>query len=150
MKKEIKLVPYTDNDYDFIYEVKKNAYKKYVENCFGLWDENEQKKYYKNFIDDAKDNTYIIMIGNEKIGFYNGNTLPDGTYAGGNICIIEEYQGKGIGTKILKKILKENEQYDIKAQYFKENPVGNLYKKLVFIITGETEFHYQVIKQKTK
>ncbi len=27
----IELVPYKDKDYEFVYEVKKNAYKKYVE-----------------------------------------------------------------------------------------------------------------------
>ena len=30
MNENIKLVPYTDDDYEFVYEVKKNAYKKYV------------------------------------------------------------------------------------------------------------------------
>lgn len=27
MNEKIKLVPYTDADYEFVYEVKKNAYK---------------------------------------------------------------------------------------------------------------------------
>ena len=28
MSEEIRLIPYTDADYEFVYEVKKNAYKK--------------------------------------------------------------------------------------------------------------------------
>ena len=31
MDEKIILVPYTDDDYEFVYDVKKNAYKKYLE-----------------------------------------------------------------------------------------------------------------------
>lgn len=33
MNEKIKLIPYTDADYEFVYGVKKDAYKKYVEEC---------------------------------------------------------------------------------------------------------------------
>lgn len=36
MEEKIKLVSYTDDDYEFVYNVKKSAYKKYVEECWGL------------------------------------------------------------------------------------------------------------------
>ena len=105
MEEMIKLVPYTDEDYEFVYEVKKNAYKKYVEECWGKWIEEDQRKYFENFISTVKNNAYIIMNGNIQIGFYNGEILENGNYEIGNICIIPEYQNKGIGTKILKKKL---------------------------------------------
>ena len=41
----IVLVPYVDEDYEFVYEIKKNAYKKYVEECWGEWIEEEQRTY---------------------------------------------------------------------------------------------------------
>ena len=44
----IKLIPYKDEDYEFVFEVKKNAYKKYVEKYWGSWNEDEQRKYYEN------------------------------------------------------------------------------------------------------
>lgn len=73
MEKEmITLAPYTDGDYEFVYEVKKNAYKKYVEECWGVWIENDQRKYFENFINSVKSNAFIIMDGDNKIGFYNG------------------------------------------------------------------------------
>lgn len=40
LMEHIALKKYNDNDYRFIYEVKKNAYKKYVEECWGAWVEN--------------------------------------------------------------------------------------------------------------
>lgn len=36
MEEKIKLVSYIDDNYEFVYNVKKNAYKKYVEECWGL------------------------------------------------------------------------------------------------------------------
>ena len=148
MNEDIKLVLYTDEDYEFVYEVKKNAYKKYVEECWGSWIEENQRKYFENFINAVKNNAYIIMDGNTKIGFYNGELLENGNYEVVNICIIPEYQGKGIGTKILKDKLEEYKDYDIEIQYFKQNPVGNLYKRLGFIPNKEKEFHYTMIKKK--
>lgn len=147
MNENIILIPYTDDNYEFVYEVKKNAYKKYVEECWGSWDEEAQRGFFDKFINSVKDNAYIIMDGDNKIGFYNGEVLSNGNYEVGNICIIPEYQGKGIGTKILKEKLEENKDRDVEIQYFKQNPVGKLYDRLGFIPNGETEFHYQMIKK---
>ena len=146
MHNVLNLIPYTDEDYNFVYEVKKNAYKKYVEECWGSWNEEEQQKYFEKFILAVKNNAYIITHNEKKIGFYNGEILENGNYEIGNICIIPEYQGQGIGSKILREILQENFNRNIEIQYFKQNPVGNLYKRLGFVPNGETEFHYKMIK----
>lgn len=34
---------YEDKDYNFIYELKKNAYKKYVEEIWGEWNDEKQQ-----------------------------------------------------------------------------------------------------------
>ena len=88
------------------------------------------------------------MVDNKRIGFYQGQAVNEEIYYIENICIIPEYQGKGIGTEILKSILEKYSDKNIEIQYFKQNPVGNLYEKLGFVQNGETEFHYQMIKYK--
>ena len=150
MNQDIKLVPYTDNDYEFVYEVKKNAYKKYVEECWGSWIEEDQRKYYEKFINTVKENAFIIMDNDKRIGFYNGELLDNGNYEIGNICIIPEYQGNGIGTKILKEIIEKYKDREIEIQYFKQNPVGKLYERLGFLPNGETDYHYQMIRPTEK
>ena len=144
----IKLVPYTDSDYEFVYEVKKNAYIKYVEACWGPWNEEVQRSLFEKFITTVKDNAYIIMDNDQRIGFYNGEIIENGNYEIGNICIIPKYQGKGIGTKILKYKIEEFKNRNIEIQYFKQNPVGSLYTRLGFIPNGEKEFYYLMIKPK--
>ena len=136
----------TENDYDFIYQVKKDAYKKYVEIYFGSWDENQQKEYFKKFIETYQEEAFIITWEGKDIGFYNGCTTET-KYEIGNICIIPEYQNKGIGTAILRDLLFENLGKEITLQYFKRNPVGRLYERLGFKLAGETQFHHQMVKE---
>lgn len=142
------LKKYENTDYEFLYEVKKNAYKKYVEQCWGKWDDIDQKNRFKESMEKTFDRTYIIMFNDKRICFYQGQVVNERTYYIENICIIPEYQGKGIGTEILKSVINEYSDKNIEIQYFKQNPVGNLYKKLGFEPNGETEFHYQMIKRK--
>lgn len=136
----------TEEDYDFIYDVKKDAYKKYVEQILGAWDETLQKDYFQKFINTYKDKIYIIVYEGKNIGFYNDDILENGNYEIVNICILPKYRGKGIGTAILKDMLLKYSNRDIEIQYFKQNPVGNLYKKLGFIQILETDTHYKMIK----
>ena len=149
-RSQYNMRPYIDNEYhnykEFVYQTKKDAYKKYVEEIWGPWNEDEQRRYYENFINTYQNNAWIIQLNGRDIGFYNGTTLEDGSYEIGNICIIPEFQGQGIGTQVLKDIIELHKEQDLHIQYFKQNPVGKLYERLGFIPTGETEFHYQMMK----
>ena len=87
-KQKYELRDVTENDYDFIYQVKKNAYKKYVEMNYGDWNEEQQKEYFKRFIEAYKEGAYIIIFDGQDVGFYNG-CIEDGKYEIGNICIKE-------------------------------------------------------------
>ena len=140
----------TSKDYEFIYQVKKTAYKKYVEMNWGSWEEEEQRRLFAQFISTNKDETFIIVHKGKEIGFYNGKTLSNEKYEVGNICIIPEFQRKGIGTAILMDVLSENRDKEISIQYFKQNPVGELYERLGFKSGGETVFHYQMTRTRQK
>ena len=152
VENQYNMRPYIDNEYrdykEFIYQVKKGAYKKYVEECWGNWDEEDQRRYFENFIKQVEKDAWIIQLNGVDIGFYNGMQLDDGSYEIGNICIIPEYQGRGLGTQVLKDIMALHKNQDLHIQYFKQNPVGKLYESLGFVPSGETEFHYQMMKPK--
>lgn len=151
---QYNMKPYIDNDFynykEFVYQVKKNAYKKYVEKIWGSWNEEEQRELYEKFINHVQVDTWIIQLNGTDIGFFNGETLEDGSYEIGNICIVPEYQGKGIGTQVLKDIMKLHKNQTIHIQYFKQNPVGKLYERLGFVPDYEKDYHYVMIKPKDK
>lgn len=133
----------TEQDYDFIYQLKKDAYIKYVEMNFGEWKEEVQKALFKAFMEKFKEGMYIITFQGKDIGFYNA-CENDYMYEIGNICIVPEYQNRGIGTAILQNVITEHADKDIHLQYFKQNPVGRLYERLGFQRIGETSYHYQM------
>lgn len=133
----------TEQDYDFIYQLKKDAYIKYVEMNFGEWKEEVQKALFKAFMEKFKEGMYIITFQGKDIGFYNA-CENDYMYEIGNICIVPEYQNRGIGTAILQNVLAEHTDKEIHLQYFKQNPVGRLYERLGFQRIGETSYHYQM------
>ena len=136
---------YNDDDYDFVYEAKKVAYKKYVELNWGKWDEDAQKDMFKEFINTYGKDIKIIMIDNIRIGFYHGEYIDNNGYEIGNICIIPEYQGRGIGTKILKEEIAKHSDKNIYLRFFKQNPVGKLYERLGFEMLEEMKFHYKMM-----
>ncbi|MBR6664225.1 MAG: GNAT family N-acetyltransferase [Lachnospiraceae bacterium] len=136
----------TEQDYDFIYQVKKDAYQKYVEINFGEWKDELQKEFFKAFMEKFKEGARIITFQGKDIGFYN-DCQTEYTYEIGNICILPEYQNQGIGTAILQDVLDAHIDKEIHLQYFKQNPVGRLYERLGFERVGETPYHYQMRKK---
>lgn len=153
-KQQYNMRPYINNEYhnyyEFVYRLKKDCYINYVEENWGTWDEETQRQLFKKFMNLYEKQLYIIQLSGIDIGFYNGVTLNDGSYEIENICILSEYQKRGIGTRILKDILELHKHQDIKTQYFKQNPVRKLYERLGFVSNGETKYHYQMIKLKQK
>lgn len=141
---EYTLIPYTNEDYDFVYEAKKIAYKKYVELNWGEWNEKKQREMFVDFINTYKNKIKIIMINNQKAGFYHGEDIDNNGYEIGNICINPEFQGKGVGTKILRDVLQKNNDKNIYLRYFKQNPVVKLYERLGFRIIEELPYHFRM------
>ena len=141
---DIIYIKYNDNDYEFIYNLKKEVYMDYIMKYFKEYNDEVQREMFNKRINDIKDNTYIIYYKGIRVGFYTIKEYTDYIEIE-NICILKEYQGLGIGTKVLKDILNINK--DIKLQYFKCNPVGKLYKRLGFIPDGENDNHYKMIRK---
>lgn len=136
----------SENDYEFIYTLKKEVYMNYIIEYYGEYDEKVQRYRFDKRIKKVKDNTYLIYYNDKRVGFYtidnNDNYLEIE-----NICILKEYQGLGIGTKVINDIINMYDK-NIILQYFKINPVGNLYKRLGFIINGENDNHYKMIRKR--
>lgn len=138
----MNLRPATEKDYDFVYKVKVDALKEYINATWG-WDENQQKDFHKNhFL--AKE-TEIIQFDNQDVGFVVIKFLENQARIE-EINIIKKYHNNGIGTKIISdvqtKALKLN--LPVWLQVLKVNPAINLYKRLGFTITTENATHFQM------
>lgn len=94
---------------DFIYNIKK---QKYAEENKQELNEEIQTKLFERYIKENAKNIKVIMLKEEKIGFFDGKILENNTFRIDNIFILKEYQNKGIETAISNEILFENEKVD--------------------------------------
>lgn len=136
----------TLDDFDFLYELKKQNFKKYVDNIWG-WNDSDQIKRMRIDLDEHLSHKRIIILDGKQIGVLATHITDNGDLFINEINLLKEYQGKGIGTKILSDILYNNLDRRIILQVFKDNPAINLYKRLGFKIYNETETHYQMEKK---
>lgn len=140
---------YIDKDLEYLYKTKKDCFKWYVEIAYGPWDDNFQINFFINFVKEKRKHIKVIVYENKPIGMFtnyineNGEDLIDLFY------IDKKYQGKGIGTQILKEQLKKDKENNVNTilQVFKENPAKKLYEKVGFKIYDETKTHYMMIRK---
>ena len=142
MINDIEIVPISVDDYQFGYNIKKLTLGKYIEETYGEWNENIQiESYKKNF--DLKNN-YIIKYLYRNIGWLKYNEV-ESIINIFQIFILPDYQGKGIGGKIIQNIIEDGikRKKEIQLQVLKTNTKAfRLYKKLGFIVYNETETHF--------
>ena len=146
----LELKPYKNGNQEeikFIYNLKKEVYQEYVEKIYGEWNEENQKKLFNKFMKENSKNIELIYLKDKLVGFYNGKLKDDKSYEIDNICIMPEYQNRGIGTAVLKEILFENKDKEIILQCFKENQASKLYERMGFKKIEETKTHYIMIKK---
>ena len=136
---------YQDTDYDFVYETKKALYKDYVIQNWEKWKEKDQKDFFEKYLKANKEHIYILTSGNTKIGFIDYN-IGQNNVDIGNLCINKEYQGKGIGSRILEEIINKNLDKTISLQVFIQNERAiKLYTKLGFKISSSSNTHHTMI-----
>ena len=130
-----------EDDIDFVFNLKKETMKWYIEKIYG-WNDEVQKQKTLNEINRNIGNMKIIIIDNEKIGV---TTFIDNKneYIIGLTMISPKHQNKGIATNIINDYIeraKRNKKRIIIKTY-KENPARNLYLRLGFKIYDEDNTH---------
>lgn len=66
-----------------------------------------------------------------------------------DIALLPEYRNRGIGSKLIRELLDEaaGKGLPVVLQVLKTNPAVNLYERLGFVKTGESELHFQMRRQ---
>lgn len=133
------------NDKEFVFAVKKAAFREYVEQVWG-WDDNYQQELHNRRF-TAQD-VCIIQLHEVDIGFLAVSHTSD-TLKVNQLFILPEYQGKGIGSACMNRIIDDAnlEQKSVVLQVLKVNTRGiTFYQRLGFTIVGESTTHFQMEK----
>lgn len=131
----VKIIPADASHYDFVYRLKKEVYGGgYIGSIWG-WDEDVQKDFFaKEWESHIPD---IILYDHRSIGTYCCTKNED-SYHLERFYILPEYQNKGIGTYVLKRIMNtaDGAGLPVKLMYLNINPAASLYKRTGFEVTG--------------
>ena len=133
------------SDSEFIFTVKKAAYREYVEQVWG-WDDNYQRERHSR--EFTSHNFHIIQFCGTDVGFFITSSTSD-TLKVNQIFILPEYQGRGIGSACMTRIIDNAnlEQRVVVLQVLKVNTRGiALYRRLGFTIVGEDSVYFQMEK----
>ena len=133
------------SDSEFVFTVKKAAFREYVEQVWG-WDDDYQRELHNRRFDSQ--DVCIIQFRGTDIGFLATSSTPD-TLKVNQLFILPEYQGRGIGSACMTRIVDDAslEQKPVTLQVLKVNPRGiAFYQRLGFAIVGESSTHLQMEK----
>ncbi len=139
--KKYYLRPSTAEDSELIYSIKKNALGEYIKLTWG-WDEKLQRKMHEKEM--LSENINIIIFENKEIGTV-GRILKENEIIICRLYILDKFQSYGIGSDIVKNIIKENPDKTIRLGVLKVNMrARKLYEKLGFIVYGEENEHFRM------
>ncbi|TWX55803.1 GNAT family N-acetyltransferase [Colwellia hornerae] len=98
----------------------------------------------KEFFADSS----IILMNEQPIGLIKLGVLTDKLHIR-QLQIAPQYQGKGIGGKVLALVIKKSKvlRLPLTLNVLLANPVISLYLRHGFIVTGQNEIEYQMCCQ---
>ena len=130
-------------DSEFVFAVKKAAFREYVEQIWG-WDDTYQKELHNRRFDSQ--DLRIIQFNGTDVGFLSTSSTPDRLKVD-QIYILPEYQGRGIGAACMRGIIDDanQEQKPVTLQVLKINTRATaFYQRLGFTIVDENSTHFQM------
>jgi ribosomal protein S18 acetylase RimI-like enzyme len=133
----------TESDTDFVHQTECISYKDVVVRQFGSWDD---EKHNELFNKTWKPEKYEILSSNgTDCGFISIERNKEYIFIH-EIVLLPEFQGKGIGSSLVKEIIQEAslKNIPVRLQVLKENQAQHLYRKLGFKDTGVTDTHFKM------
>jgi ribosomal protein S18 acetylase RimI-like enzyme len=131
---DLRVRPALSSDRDFLFEVRRAALRAYVEQTSG-WDDAEQRVIadrefaelpFAMVEESGRTVGYVCVLHQSECDFIE------------EIALLPEAQGRGIGTQLLRGILRAAQRrgVPIRLSVFINNPARALYARLGFEVVG--------------
>jgi RimJ/RimL family protein N-acetyltransferase len=136
MATEWRLRPATDADRDFLFDLHRQAMRDYVEPLWG-WDDGVQRRLFDDRFTTR--HSRVIQVDGEDVGLLQLEDQPSEVVLG-LIELLPAWQGKGIGTAIIRSVLAQGKPVSLRV--LRGNPrAAALYKRLGFRIVRRAPEH---------
>jgi ribosomal protein S18 acetylase RimI-like enzyme len=134
----------TDADFDFLYRLHAATMRDHIARVWG-WDDAWQERFFAAHFDPT--HSRIVVVDGEDVGVIAVEWSATDAFLA-NIEILPEYQGQGLGAALVNGIITQAEARNlpVRLHVLKMNPARRLYERLGFVVTGETETHFLMVK----
>lgn len=146
----LKVKQISSDSADIVYNIQKKSFEPLL-NKYHDYDVNpaiESVERIREKIDRANTTAYIFQLNNINVGWVRVTELEDKIYKISALCVLPEYQNRGIAQEALKRI--ESYHPDarkwILSTIFQEKGNCHLYEKIGYVKVGEL---YQVNERMT-
>jgi ribosomal protein S18 acetylase RimI-like enzyme len=138
----IELRPAAESDRELLWVIQATSMRPAVEALWG-WDEPFQRSYFDEHYGKAP--LQIVQVNGRDAGMVSYERRADHVFLR-SVALLPEYQGKGIGTKVIQAVMAEASALGlvVRLQVLKTNRARRLYERLGFRTYGETATHYQM------
>jgi ribosomal protein S18 acetylase RimI-like enzyme len=137
------LRPVTEDDYAWLWTLKQQTMRVYVERTWGAWDEGVQEIFFRQGFFPEK--LQIIVAAGRDAGLLQVDR-PGHEIFLQRIELAPECQGRGLGTAVVGDLAAEARaaRLPLRLQVLKVNPAMRLYARLGLRIVGETATHLRM------
>jgi ribosomal protein S18 acetylase RimI-like enzyme len=134
--------PASAADEEFLYQLHKAAMREYVEETWGGWEDAWQQDYFhQNY---SIQDLFVLQLDGFDVGVVSVQERTEELFVR-MIEVLPAYQRRGIGSFVIRELLSRAEQNGkaVALKVLKSNRAArNLYQRLGFGVTGETDTHY--------
>lgn len=128
-----------ESDLEFLFNLRKRTMNMHLKNVGGTIDEQSHMNRIKYRFDAAK----IVLVDSVNAGLLKSYCDESG-WVIVQVQVSPEYQGKGIGSKIVSKVLDQaaNEEHVVTLSVLIGNPAKELYSRLGFEVVSKSDKEY--------
>lgn len=140
--------PAAEADFDFLFALHEAAMRPAVEAAYGAWEDAWQRAYFRRYFDPAL--LRVIQWDGQDVGFMQVQSRTEELFLA-DIEILPAFQSRGIGSAVIGGLQEQARSQNklVALQVLKINTrARQLYQRLGFTVTGETQTHYIMASEK--
>jgi ribosomal protein S18 acetylase RimI-like enzyme len=140
---DYELRPATFEDYAYCYRLTKRNMDELFCRHWGGWIPAEFRKGF------VIKNISMVIVAGKRAGYLNVIKEPPLAYVA-NFQLSPIWQNRGIGTRLLNRLLVTHSRDSIQLMTFEDNPAKRLYERMGFVVVEKNGMTVKMEKQPSK